>query len=137
MKISNKKNIRYTPYSKINNYNYINIEILNNIKKLYNNVRSDQKTNILSIVSYDNIKNLLRNIGFKFTKSQFQKATLNRIKEIFNLNSYKRSVPKSKKKLNKQEIQNILSYIDYYSRESSSKENNVKYLEYSKKYIYN
>ena len=28
-------------------------------------------------------------------------------------------------------------YLDHYSRESSSKETNVKYLECSKKYIYN
>ena len=107
MKTTKVTNSRFNPYLKVNNY-FMYTEILDNIKKLYNNVKSDNKTSILSIVAYNNIKNLLKNIGFKFTNIQFNNAMLKRISGIFNLNSYKRSVPISKKKLNKSEIEKII-----------------------------
>ena len=90
------------------------MKILDNIEKLYNNVKSDKKTRILSTVTYSIIKDLLKNTGFKFTNIKFNNDMLKRINGIFNLNSYKRSVRINKKKLNK-----IVSYLDYYSRESS------------------
>ena len=76
-------------------------------------------------------------MGYKFTSSQFKKAIEKRVNKDFNLKGYLRNVPKSKKKLNELEISTIKDYLDIYSRESSSKDINVKYLEYSKKFIYN
>ena len=73
MKVANNNRNRYSPYKTgddINNcFNYT--EILQNIKALHGNVENDQKSNILSIVSYDNMKYLLRNIGFKFSSKQY------------------------------------------------------------------
>ena len=106
MKTTKITNLRFNPYLKVNNY-FMYTEILDNIKKLYNNVKSDNKTSILSIVAYNNIKNLLKNIGFKFTNIQFNYAVLKKINRIFNLNSYKRCVPISKKKLNKTETKKL------------------------------
>ena len=45
---------------------------------------------------------------------------------------YKRHVPSCKKKVSEEDKLNINSYLNYYSRESSDKDNDVKYLEYSK-----
>ena len=35
---------------------------------LYTNANKEQKSNILSVVSYDNMKSVLKEIGFKFSK---------------------------------------------------------------------
>ena len=112
-------------------------EILNNVKKAYTNVKSDNKNFILSLVAYNDNKVLLRELGYKFTNSQFKNAIEKRVNENFNLLSYFRKVPQSKRKLNIFEINKIIYYLDLYSRESSSKDINVKYLEYSKRFIYN
>ena len=129
MKANTFRNNIYSTYyvMKYNNY-FLYTEILSNIKRDYMNVKSDQKNSILSLVAYNNIKSLLKNIGYKFTNSQFNKAIEKRISQNFNLLGYLRNVPKSKKKLNELEIKKIKDYLDYYSREYSSKDINVKYL---------
>ena len=138
MKAQTIKNKSFNPYLKMKNNNYfMYTEIISNIKKLYTNVKSDHKSSILSLVTYPNLKKFLRNKGYIFTTTQFKNAIERRISQNFDLLSYKRYVPKSKKKLNEEEVKKITDYLEYYSRESSSRDINVKYLEYSKKFIYN
>ena len=58
MKSNNKINKRYQPYynNNINSNILLNVEILSNLKELHKNAKNDQKSNILSIVSYDYMK---------------------------------------------------------------------------------
>ena len=61
MKVANNNRNRYSPYKTgddINNcFSYT--EILQNIRALHGNVENDQKSNILSIVSYDTVNLLI------------------------------------------------------------------------------
>ena len=138
MKENKNRNNIYSPYINMKNNNYfLYTDILNNIKRAYSSVKSDHKNFILSLVAYNNNKQLLKDMGYKFTSSQFKKAIEKRVNNDFNLKGYLKNVPKSKKKLNELEISKIKHYLVIYSRESSSKHINVKYLEYTKKFIYN
>ena len=129
MKINKVFNNRYNPYLKFKSSNlFMYKEILQNIRKFYDNIKSDKKGNILSIVAYNNIKDLLKESGFKFTNNQFNNAISKRLNNEFNFDSYKRRVPLSKKKLNEHEIEIIINYLNHYSRESSSKDTSLKYL---------
>ena len=102
MKINNVVDNRFNPYLKFKSSNlFMYKEILQNIRKFYDNIKSDKKGNILSIVAYNNIKDLLKESGFKFTNNQFNNAISKRLNNEFNFDSYKRRVPLSKKKLNK------------------------------------
>ena len=139
MKVANNNRNRYSPYKTgddINNcFSYT--EILQNIRALHGNVENDQKSNILSIVSYDNMKYLLRNIGFKFSNKQYNNAKIKRLNGNITLEKYKRHSPKSRRKLNEEEKRSISECLNYHSRVPSDKDNGVRYLENSKKYIYN
>ena len=109
MKSNNKINKRYQPYYN-NNLNYnilLNVEILRNLKELHKNAKNDQKSNILSIVSYDYMIQILKKIGFKFSNSQFKTAQNKRVNENINLNNYKRHIPKSKTKLSQDDKDKI------------------------------
>src|ERR1700759_5452862 len=137
MKTINKVNQRYQPYH-YNNYNgsiLINAEILNNINELHKNAKNDQKINILSVVAYDYMKPILKKLGFKFSNNQFKNAKNKRINENINLNKYKRHIPESKKKLNEDDIKNIIDYLNKYSQQSSGNKDEIRYLEDTKKYI--
>ena len=139
MKTINKVNQRYQPYH-YNNYNgsiLLNAEILNNINELHKNAKNDQKSNILSVVAYDYMKPILKKLGFKFSNNQFKNAKNKRINENINLNKYKRHIPESKKKLSEDDIKNIIDYLNKYSQQSSGNKDEIRYLEYTKKYIYN
>ena len=108
MKVNTIRNNIYSPYyvMKFTNY-FLYTEILSNIKRAYMNVKSDQKNSILSLVAYNNIKPLLKNIGYKFTNSQFNKAIEKRISQNFNLLGYLRNIPTSKKNINGFEIKKL------------------------------
>ena len=138
MKSNNKINKRYQPYynNNLNSNILLNVEILSNLKELHKNAKNDQKSNILSIVSYDYMKPILKKIGFKFSNSQFKTAQNKRVNENINLNNYKRYIPKSKTKLSRDDIDKIEGYLYRYSQQSSGENYDIKYLEYTKKYIY-
>ena len=51
----------------------MNPEVYKNILKLYNNASNDNKSHILSMVAYDELKKYLKEIGFKFTKKAIWK----------------------------------------------------------------
>ena len=75
MKENKNRNNTYSPYINMKNSNYfLYTDILNNIKRAYINVKSDHKNFILSLVAYNNNKQLLKDMGYKFTSSQFKKA---------------------------------------------------------------
>ena len=54
-----------------------------------------------------------------------------------SLNKYKRHVPESKRKLNDIDISNIIKYLNKYSKETNCFNDKIRYLEYTKKFIYN
>ena len=110
--------------------------ILNNLKKLHNNSNQSQKSNILSVISYDNIKIKLRKLGYKFSNTQFNTSKKKRSSDSFNLKVYKRSVPLSKQKLSEGHKEEIIQFLNDNSRYASAKNENIKYLESSKKEIY-
>ena len=58
----------------------ISTHILNNIKLLHINANKEQKSDILSVVSYDYMKPVLKEIEFKFSKKQFNNAKKEKIK---------------------------------------------------------
>ena len=95
-----------------NNYYFLYTDILDNIKRAYTSVKSDHKNFILSLVAYNNNKQFLKDMGYKFTSSQFKKAIEKRVSKDFNLKGYLRNVPKSMKKLNELEISTIKDYLD-------------------------
>ena len=111
-------------------------EILINIQKMHSNVIKDQKSNILSLVSYDILKPKLKKLGFKFSNFQFLTARNKRESNIFTLNNYKRFVPYSKKKLVETDKQNIIKYLYDNSYESSHSNIGIRFLDKSKKMIY-
>ena len=100
------------------------------------NANKEQKSNILSVVSYDYMKPVLKEIGFKFSKKQFNTAKKKRLNENITLNKYKRYIPECKRKLSEEEKNKIIYYLDYYSKESTNINEKIRYLEYSKKFIY-
>ena len=74
---------------KINNRNYFMYnQFLQNLKKLHTKANNDQKSNILSIVAYDNMRKILRNFGFKFSDKQFRNAKNKRENNNINLKKY-------------------------------------------------
>ena len=83
-------------YNRYNSY-YIELNIINNIKKLYQHSKNDYKNTILSTVAYDDIEYDLKKIEFKFTNKQFENAKEKRINNNFILQKYKRFMPQSKK----------------------------------------
>src|ERR1700759_3824433 len=94
-------------------------QILVNIQKLHSNVIKDQKSNILSLVAYDNLKFTLVDIGFKFSWKQFKTAKIKREKQEFNLNNYKRFIPYTKTKVNNNDREVIKQILYDNSKESS------------------
>ena len=75
MKETRVRNNNYNSYISMNNKNYLlYTEILVNVKKAYTNVKSDHKNLIFSLVAYNNNKQLLKVMGYKFTSFQFKKA---------------------------------------------------------------
>ena len=69
MKAMKNKDTRFKPYNFFNKENVLlSVQILNNIKLLRTNANKEQKSNILSVVSYDYMKPVLKEIGFKFSK---------------------------------------------------------------------
>ena len=138
MNLNNIKN-RFRPYQQyIKNWDLFknHNDILENIKTLHNNVHINQKSNILSLVAYDDLKYYLRRIKFNFCEKQFNIAKSKRIENEINLNNYKRFVPISKRKLNSNIIDDIVKYLENNSRIPSTRDFNIKYLEKSKKKIY-
>ena len=73
MKAMKNKDTRFKPYNFFNKENVLlSAQILNNIKLLHINANKEQKSNILSVVSYDYMKPVLKEIGFKFSKKTVQ-----------------------------------------------------------------
>ena len=131
------KDTRFKPYNYFNKENVLlSAQILNNIKLFHTNANKEQKSNILSVVSYDYIKPVLKEIGFKFSKKQFNTAKKKRLNDNITLNKYKRYIPECKRKLSEEEKNKIIYYLDYYSKESTNINEKIRYLEYSKKFIY-
>ena len=122
---------------RVYNNDLVNPEVYKNILKLYNNASNDNKSHILSMVAYDELKKYLKEIGFKFTKKQFENAKNKKNSNEFVLKKYKRHIPESKKKINDQDINNIKNYLNKYSRIYDENEDSIKYLEQTKKFIYN
>ena len=121
---------------RVYNNDLVNPEVYKNILKLYNNASNDNKSHILSMVAYDELKKYLKEIGFKFTKKQFENAKNKKNSNEFTLKKYKRHIPESKKKINDQDINNIKNYLNKYSRIYDENEDSIKYLEQTKKFIY-
>ena len=68
MKALKNKDTRFKPYNFFNKENVLlSAQILNNIKLLHRNANKEQKSNILSVVSYDYMKPVLKEIDFKFS----------------------------------------------------------------------
>ena len=101
MKATNTRVRSYQPYINIGNNNYWEVfhNIQNNLKKLHRNAVQSQKSDILYVISYDNIKIKLRKLGYKFSNTQFNTSKKKRLSDSFNLKVYKRSAPLSKQKL--------------------------------------
>ena len=114
----------------------MNPQVYKNILKLYNNASNDNKSHILSMVDYDELKKYLKEKGFKFTKKKFENAKNKKNSNEFTLKKYKRHIPESKKKINDQYINNIKNYLNKYSRIYDENEDSIKYLEQTKKFIY-
>ena len=75
MKENKNRNNIYSPYINMKNNNYfLYTDTLNNIKRAYTSVKRDHKNFILSLVAYNNNKQLLKVMGYKFTSFQFKKA---------------------------------------------------------------
>ena len=123
MKSNNKINKRYQPYynNNLNSNILLNVEILSNLKELHKNAKNDQKSNILSIVSYDYMKPILKKVGFKFSNSQFKTAQNKLVNENINSNNYKSHIPKRKTKFSQDEKDKIKGYLYRYYKQSSSK----------------
>ena len=86
MKAMKNKDTRFKPYNFFNKENVLlSAQILNNIKLLHINANKEQKSNILSVVSYDYMKLVLKEIGFKFSKKQFNTAKKKRLNENITL----------------------------------------------------
>lgn len=111
------------------------IKIIENIRKLHSNAPMNQKSNILSVVAYSSIKKMLRSKNFQFTDGQFSTARNKRKSGRITLNNYQRYVPYCKRKVSANVVEKIVKCLDKFSRESPHEEN-VKYLERSKKEIY-
>ena len=63
--ISTENNASY------NDFQSMLTKILKNIKNLHQNIENDQKSNILALVAYDDIKYILKGIGFSFSYNQY------------------------------------------------------------------
>ena len=101
MKAMKNKDTRFKPYNFFNKENVLlSAQILNNIKLLHTNANKEQKSNILSVVSYDYMKPVLKEIGFKFSKKSIQYCKKIKINENITLNKYKRYISECKRKLN-------------------------------------
>lgn len=111
------------------------MKIIENIRKLHSNAPINQKSNILSVVSYNSLKKLLRDSKFKFSDSQFSIARNKRKEDRITLDNYQRHVPYTKRKIAANVVEKIKEYLNKFSRESPH-EDGVKYLERSKKEIY-
>ena len=76
MKALKNNDTRFKPYNFFNKENVlVSAQILNNMKLLHKNANKERKSNILSVVSYDYMKPVLKEIGFKFSKKkQFNTA---------------------------------------------------------------
>ena len=81
------------------------------------------------------MKPILKEIGFKYSNKQFINAESKRLNNNINLNKYKRHIPKSKRKLNSIKINNILTYLNQYSKQTSCIHDKIRYLEYTKIYL--
>lgn len=111
------------------------VKIIENILKLHSNSHMNQKSNILSIVAYKSLRNMLKISGFKFSDSQFTISRNRRKDDKISLNNYIRSMPYIKRKISKNVIIKICEYLEKYSRQSP-REETIKYLDKSKKEIY-
>lgn len=111
------------------------MKIVENIRKLHSKAGINQKSNILSLLSYKGLKQMLRKKKFKFSDSQFDISRDKRKNGMITLNNYKRHVPYSKRKVDANVIGKIKEYLIKFSRESPH-EDGIKYLERSKKEIY-
>ena len=89
----------------------------------------NNKSNILSVVSYDSIKQKLKLMGFKFSNTQFKTAKNKRIYNKINLRVYRRFIPTEKEKLSEDEQENIIKLLNDNSRYSSEIKNNIRYFQ--------
>ena len=101
------------------------LKIAENLQRMHCNVDINQKSNILQLVTYSNLRRFLRNMGFVFSKTQFRTAMRKQKGESFNLNNYRRHVPKSRMPLSETTLQIIKSYLDKNSRQSYTGEKNI------------
>jgi hypothetical protein len=111
------------------------MKVVENIRKLHANARTNKKSNILSLLSYKGLKQMLRRKNFKFSDSQFDIARDKRKNGRFTLDNYKRHVTYSKRKVSANVVGKIKKCLIKFSRESPH-EDGIKYLERSKKEIY-
>ena len=111
---NSRKNAK--PYQiSINSRNYfMYTEYMKNLKVLHDSVNNDQKSNILSLVAFDNNRKNLRNLGFKFSDKQFRNALIKKENNKFTLEKNKRVQPKSKKPLNNEEKNKIIEILNKY-----------------------
>ena len=138
-----KSNIRKIPYSKNEgNYKKINAKsgekILKNIQKLYQNCKSNQKSNILAIVSNLFNRKYLNKLGFGITQKIYKSSKRKAENEEFGLNDYKRYKPLSKLKTSKEIVDDIVNHLKEYSINSGNTyyNENIYYLQQTKKYVY-
>ena len=139
----NKIQLRESPYSK-NEYCYkkINVKsglkILENIQKLYRNSSSNQKSNILTIVSNLFSRKYLNKMGFGTTQKIYKTSKRKAENQEFYLTDYKRYKPMSKLKTSDEMINDIIEHIKEYSIGSGKTyyKDKVFYLQQTKKYIY-
>lgn len=110
-------------------------QVLQNICTLYNTVKVDMKSNILGLVAYEELKSNILKIGFKFNNKTFNNAVLKRNSGEFCLKSHIRAMPPSKKPLNAIEKNSIIRQLQDNSKDSG-KNDDIKYLNSSKKEIY-
>ena len=115
----NKLKRRESPYSKKEScYKKINAKsgqkILENIRKLYLNSKSNQKSNILTIVSNLFSRKYLNKIGFSKTQNIYKTSIRKAEKEEFNLKDYKRHKLMSKLKKSNEMINDVIKNLEQY-----------------------
>ena len=134
---------RERPYSKNqSSFKKINTKsgrkIFQNIQKLYQNCKSNQKSNILAIVSNLFSRKYLNKMGFGTTQKIYLTSKRKAQNQEFNLDNYKRHKPMSKLKTSNEMINHIINHMKEYSIQSARTYHNhtVFYIQQTKKYIY-
>src|SRR5947209_175441 len=103
-------------YKKISGKNAL--KIILNIKKLYKNVKRDQKTNVLSLVSNVLSRGLLNKMKFEACQKTYNSAKRKVENDCFNLETYKRFRPEAKRKTNPETINKIIKTLKDFSIKS-------------------